>query len=99
MVFERFKVQSDTGQITANGVDANGTFIVRGTVKLDLSFTAMKMYPDHCVFLWGNSTLDENKLAMADWNNPVPLEEIDSFIGEWGFEEGSSLGSFKIRLD
>ena len=94
MMFERLVVQADTGKITANGADANGTFIVRGEVKPDFSFSAMKMYPDHCVFLWGNSSVDESKLAMADWNNPVPFEEIDSFVGEWGFEAGSSMGTF-----
>ena len=58
MIFQKFKIDGASGQITANGVDANGTFIVRGEVKPDLSFTALKMYPDHCVFFWGNAGID-----------------------------------------
>ena len=85
--------------MNANGADANGTFIVRGEVRPDLTFSAMKMYPDHCVFLWGNTSIEESKLVMSDWNNPVPLEEIDAFQGNWGFEEeGRSEGTFSIQL-
>ena len=57
----------------------------------------MKMYPDHCVFLWGNAGIDERKLEMGDWNCPVSLEEVDSFTGEWGFEEARPEGSFEIQ--
>ena len=85
--------------MNANGADANGTFIIRGEVRPDLTFSAMKMYPDHCVFLWGNTSIEESKLVMSDWNNPVPLEEIDAFQGNWGFEEeGRSEGTFSIQL-
>ena len=90
----------ETGQVTANGMDANGTFIVRGEVNPnDLTFTGLKLYPDHCVFLWGNAAIDDSKMATVDWNSPVPLEEIDQFTGEWGFEEGQPQGSFQIVLD
>ena len=68
--------------MTANGLDANGTFLIRGEIRPDnLSFQAMKMYPDHCVYLWGDSNIDDSKLTMSDWNNPVPIEEIDAFTG------------------
>ena len=80
--------------MNANGSDANGAFIIRGEVKPDLTFQAMKMYPDHCVFLWGKWSIDESKLNWSDWNNPVPLEEIDGFSGNWGFEQGRSEGTF-----
>ena len=95
MTFQKFKIQ-ENGSITANGADSHGTFIVRGQVKPELTFSAMKMYPDHCVFLWGNAGIDENKLAMSDWNSPPPLEEVDSFEGEWGFEEGTKEGNYGI---
>ena len=91
MVFPKLKI-FESGQIQGSGGDANGTFILRGQVKPDLSFTAMKLYPDHCVYLWGHGEIQEDKLNMADWNQPVPFEEIDSFSGEWGFE-GEALDS------
>ena len=56
----------------------------------------MKMYPDHCVYFWGEASIDESKLTMVDWNNPVPLDEIDSFTGKWGFEVGHPEGTFQI---
>ena len=59
----------------------------------------MKMYPDHCVYLWGNAEIDECKLAIADWNCPVPLEEVDSLNGYWGFEEALPQGTFEIQQE
>ena len=59
--------------MSANGVDLNGTFIVKGLITLDMLFSAIKLYPDHCVHLWGNANLDESKLMMLDWNSPPPL--------------------------
>ena len=54
----------------------------------NLKFISMSDYAsDHCVYLLGNSGIDEYKLSMADWNCPVPLEEVDSLNGLWGFEE------------
>ena len=57
------------------------------------------MYPDHCVYFWGKASLEERKIAMADWNKPLPLEEVDGLSGEWGFEEKQSEGIFQISLE
>ena len=49
----KFEV-SNAGKVTANGADCNGTFCVIGKVDpFYLQFNGTKMYPDHCIFLWG----------------------------------------------
>ena len=97
MQFQKLQIHS-TGQVTAQGGDANGMFIVRGDVKPDLTFSAMKMYPDHAVFLWGQAGISAENAGAAASATP-PLEQIDSFQGEWGFEENESMGTFQIWLD
>ena len=92
--------------MTANGVDVNGNFFLQGEVRPDdLVFKAVKTYPDHCVFLKGHASIAEHKLALLDWNSPLPLEEIDKITGVWGFEEGDwgegeqGAGTFQISQE
>ena len=57
----------------------------------------MKMYPDHCIFMWGEAFIDDSKLAVHDWNRAMPFEEIDRFEGKWGFDEAHAEGTFQIN--
>ena len=98
MLFQKFAI-SEKGSVSASGTDINGAFMVDGQVEQNLSFRGQKTYPDHCVYLWGTASIDESKLMMADWNKPVPLEEIDHFQGKWGFEIDNAEGTFQIILD
>ena len=53
MNINKFETTSG-GKMHASGADCNGTFVVRGKVDpFMLSFQATKMYPDHCLFVWG----------------------------------------------
>ena len=81
MNINKFETTSG-GKMLANGADCNGTFVVRGKVDpFMLSFQATKMYPDHCVFVWGQASIQANK-------QDVQLSDIDVFQGDWGFESG-----------
>ena len=103
MTFQAFKIE-ENGQILANGADTNGTFIIKGHVEgTELTFTAMKTYPDHDVNLWGQASINEERKAelaayQSNYASAVPLEELDSFTGEWGFEEGEAEGTFQILI-
>ena len=55
------------------------------------------MYPDHCIFMWGEAFIDDSKLAVHDWNRALPYEEIDRFEGKWGFDEAHAEGTFQIN--
>ena len=55
MNLHKFEV-SNAGKVTSNGADCNGTFCVIGKVDpFYLQFSGTKMYPDHCIFLWGQA--------------------------------------------
>ena len=100
MTFQNFKIE-ENGSILANGADTNGTFIIKGQVDMtELTFTAMKTYPDHDVNLWGSASInEERKLELAAYQSNMPLDEIESFTGEWGFEEGEAEGTFQILIN
>ena len=97
MEFTKFSVKSD-GTVSASGKDQNGSFMVRGTISEDLAVSAMKIYADHCVFLWGQASFVRTHLAsLSPAEKAMAIDEIDAFDGDWGFEEDGKEGTFHIE--